>query len=525
MAAPFIPGVFPQFGSNAKGGSVFDATYPPKWVIIARQLTKLHCEYFREYFDALRARTIVVERGYVDRDFLEDFAAYYVRCFPSYRKTCTRLHFFARPFSLRAFRRLVRGELAPLTITQLQQDYLGFVVVKPLPRTVIGRTCLRTYAHANGRRQFPATRDYEPNLFGVPLKVSTLAFQEQDSVVAACATSALWSAFQSTGRLFNHPIPSPVEITKAATRGLALASRVFPNHGLTVEEMAHAIQDVGLDALPVNVYDDATLTSTLYAYLMAEIPVVLGVSLYSTEAAGPARHIDDHAVTVTGFSLGKTCPAPMNGLLLEAGRIDKIYVHDDQVGPFSRMVLDGQKVIVPQTLGAAAEERDSLHTSWRCLSLTTGAPAPCRAVPFLALLALYHKIRIPFQVILDEVWRLDAILRGFEVTSEPLCWDVRLMRLNALRTEILSGTSLDPSQRQSVLARSLPRFVWRATARSGGAPMLDVIFDATDVEQGSLVLTCLEYDTTLGDAIRLIAGIPGLDWAQIGSRVMDWYRS
>jgi hypothetical protein len=39
LAAPFIPGVFPQFGSSSKGGSVFDANYPPKWVIIARQLT------------------------------------------------------------------------------------------------------------------------------------------------------------------------------------------------------------------------------------------------------------------------------------------------------------------------------------------------------------------------------------------------------------------------------------------------------------------------------------------------------
>ena len=39
MAAPFFPGVFPQFGSSSKGGSLFDANYPPKRVIIARQLT------------------------------------------------------------------------------------------------------------------------------------------------------------------------------------------------------------------------------------------------------------------------------------------------------------------------------------------------------------------------------------------------------------------------------------------------------------------------------------------------------
>ncbi|HUU55604.1 MAG TPA: hypothetical protein VMY87_11860 [Armatimonadota bacterium] len=35
-----MPRVFPQIGSSSKGGSVFDADYPPKWVIIARRLTQ-----------------------------------------------------------------------------------------------------------------------------------------------------------------------------------------------------------------------------------------------------------------------------------------------------------------------------------------------------------------------------------------------------------------------------------------------------------------------------------------------------
>jgi hypothetical protein len=50
---------------------------------------KLHAEYFREYFAEIEARTIVVEQEYVDHDFLEDFAAYYARCFASYSRYCT----------------------------------------------------------------------------------------------------------------------------------------------------------------------------------------------------------------------------------------------------------------------------------------------------------------------------------------------------------------------------------------------------------------------------------------------------
>lgn len=130
----------------------------------------------------------------------------------------------------------------------LQQNYLGFIVVKPLPMTIIGRTCLVTYPKEGGKdRYFPIIRKYNVNLFGINLSVKSLAFQEQDNVVAACAASALWSVLHGTGILFQHSILSPGEITKEATKQLPIETRTFPNKGLSVEQMAHAIQSVNLD--------------------------------------------------------------------------------------------------------------------------------------------------------------------------------------------------------------------------------------------------------------------------------------
>src|SRR5438045_8345947 len=54
----------------------------------------VHDRYFEDYFAAIGARRILVEHDYIDHDFLEDFAAYYVRCFKDYARKCTRLHFF-----------------------------------------------------------------------------------------------------------------------------------------------------------------------------------------------------------------------------------------------------------------------------------------------------------------------------------------------------------------------------------------------------------------------------------------------
>ena len=72
---------------------------------------KLQSRYYEHYFANLNAQTIVVEAPYIDHDYLDDFAAYYVRCFHPYERTCTRLHFFTDAFDDGLLTGLLRGEL------------------------------------------------------------------------------------------------------------------------------------------------------------------------------------------------------------------------------------------------------------------------------------------------------------------------------------------------------------------------------------------------------------------------------
>ena len=209
---------------------------------------KAHAQYFESYLKAVDAKTLLVERPYIDRDFLEDFAAYYVRCFPPYERACTRIHFFKESFTEKDFESCLSGKGQAVSKETLQAAYLGFVVIKPLPKTVFGRTCLTTYP-PNGHRHFPTTRRFDAHLFGITLSIAqSLPFQEQDSIVAACATSALWSVFQSTARLHLHQVLTPIEITRAATHLLPIETRVLPNRGLSTQMMAHAIKSVGADS-------------------------------------------------------------------------------------------------------------------------------------------------------------------------------------------------------------------------------------------------------------------------------------
>jgi hypothetical protein len=488
---------------------------------------KLHTIYFEEYFREIGAATIVVEREYVDRDYLEDYASYYVKCFASYERRCTRLHFFSRAISKCDFDELLKTNGASLNGSQLQQDYLGFIVVKPLPKTLIGRTCLKTYPFS-GRRHYPIVRSYQANLFGFPIRVETLAFQEQDSDVAACATSALWSVFQGTGKLFQHRIPSPAEITKAATEAEPSQSRSMPaTEGLSPTQMARAIRVIGLEPFYVGAGDADVIKTTAYAYLRGRVPLILGLALFDGAPRQHQRLKGKHAVAVTGFSLGHATAAPhgKTGFLLEASRIDKLYAHDDQVGPFARMEFDG--TMEDFEVAGNPIRSWSLKTSWKRSDGALGM----RAIPTMFLIPLYHKIRIPYESAERIVRTFDAILTHTGKTvlgGQRFTWDIYLSLGSDAKSEIISEGSLLGEPRQIFLTTPLPRFLWRARARLGSQVAFDLFFDATDIEQGRLLVHILEYISQVSDAARLAANdsqVQDETRADPVHNVFEWFRS
>lgn len=467
-------------------------------------LRKAHRRFFEGYLAQLGAQTIVVEPVYTDRDYLHDYAGYYVSCFHAYKRTTARLHFFDKAFDLTAFTKLLTGDLSQLTALELQDAYLGFIVVKPLPKTVIGRTCLRTYPLDAGRRHFPVVQEYFANLFGIQLKVSSLAFQEQDSVAAACATSALWSCFHATGKYFHHPILSPTDITKAALVSLPTTdvpdTRAFPNRGLSATQMANAVNAVGMDPQIVGAKDEHLVKSTLYAYLKGKIPVLLGIVLIDYDVNNVQhrmKSMGQHAVATAGYSTGAPAPVPYGaGFKLYASRIDKLYVHDDQLGPFARMSFKS----LPGSEWAMSTEWESERG------------AEVIAAPKIMLLPLYRKIRIPFEIVHDTILELDGLLEAvraqfFSGNDRPE-WDIYLTTVTDFKSETLAGTNGLGKDALLALRTALPKFLWRVSATCGGVPCCDFLFDATGIEQSSLLLLAKIYSADLMTMLQALAANP-----------------
>ncbi len=463
---------------------------------------KNHCHYFKAYFESedIDAKTIVVENGYIDKDYLADFSQYYLSCFKHYSKTCTRLHFFNQVITEEYFSSSLSGEIENAGVF-LQEHYLGFVVVKPLPETIIGRTCLKIYGSDSGRRHYLGITQNNVSLFGFNLTVDSLPFQEQDKAVAACATSALWSAFHATGHLFQHPILSPSAITAAASKYAPLDSRYFPNSGLNAFQMASAIRNVGLEPYKVNAQSEFVFKTTLFAYLKAGIPVILGFDLLNGSSG---ERIGKHAVAVTGHSIPEEdASSDFNDFPLDALKIDRIYVHDDGIGPFARMNIDKERFV------EGDKQYFSLTTSWMCASDTQ---ACYKAIPEIFLIPLYHKIRIPFQSILNC---LAPLISLFSINHIPktfypngLSWEIYLTTNNRLKSELLEEGSLRGESLKTILVAGMPKYIWRALAKDGENKIVDFVFDATDIEQGAFLSNTIHYESNFESLLRFAAQIP-----------------
>lgn len=468
-----------------------------------------HFSYIEGYLKHEGVTTLLFEFEYTDKDYMEDYSKYYSRCLKPYQKACVRIHAFKSTFEYGDFVALLQKEAPVLNVQDLQANYVGFIILRPIPHTPFGRTCLRAYASGGEQpnRFFPIIRTYKVHLYGIALSVESLAFQEQDKAVSACATSALWSAFQGTGILFHHHIPSPYEITQKATEvAVHYSNRSFPNKGLVPQQIAHAIRSVDLEALLVNVSNSVSFKGYLNAYLRGGIPVVMSMELFPYEVVDEKGNSERrrktsmglHAVTVTGFQMNTLASADeQNSLRLLSSRINKLYVHDDQIGPFAKMEFAAD-TLQDMTLSTkwAEFEKDRRGESYDEI----------RALPKTLFVPVYHKIRVPYAAIYEILENFTNQLYEPVICKSDLVWDIYLTTVSDLKEQIFNRNGyLLPDARYAFLTKTLPKYIWAADAYTEDQMSFSFYFDATDIENGYLFLGSLFYQPPYEDYFRGLA--------------------
>lgn len=476
---------------------------------------KNQLRYLKNYLsdlDSIDCKTIVFENQYVDRFFLEDYSEYYSRCFNRHPRKSARLHFFSMHFNEDEFIDSISDRKND--VARYQEHYLGFVVLRPIPQNVLGRACLAVYdrlvkEHDKYEHKL-VTKRYDVSLYGMKLSVNSLAMQEQDKIVSACATSAIWTFFNSQNHLSGDALPSPSAITKTAQPFETGQGRTFPNGGLNLDQITKCLKSYKLEpsVFPINGILEPDTLFDLKAFVKAMIssgtPVLLAGRVYKcianeedSDGELKVNILGEHLVCVSGYRKIKIADKDTSrGVALSSDFIDRLYVHDARHGPYQRIDM------TPIELGVCKENSNDVVDTVFGLHTNTDSDSSVLEyfVPDYYIVGLYHKIRISEQFARKAVETFSGLLnivermnfRDSSVVSDGV-WDIELVRGSQYKEEVRDAEQLHwigssfSSRKRDFLLQQLPRFMWRLRL-SGDEVATDILIDATEIEVGQVML-------------------------------------
>lgn len=434
-------------------------------------------------------RTIIVESPYVDRHWLEEYTGYYATMLASPQPQAARLHFVECELTTDALMAGIRslcdsGEFEE----RVRSAYQGFAVIRPLASAPIGRTVLRPYGDDPARCYAPAHMKNTVHLAGMEIRFPGLPFQQQDQGVGACATAALWAGLAKVMRNDGCRPVTPLTVTRWATE-----QRSYPAHdGLDLEQMAAAIHAAGYNPHLFQPLDDhGMFLLALKCYLRSGIPVVLRLML-------PDATI--HAITLAGFreASDHDIEVPQGSRVLRSKGIERLYAHDDRMGPYARLSLredDGSLVLklVPLEAGYEHLVEDMTFSE--------------------ALVPLYPKLRLSAEELITFAmecvpWLELLSKRLPEMRLEPW-FELSGRYLESLRRVGLSGERFA----RIVCSVGLSRYVGVLRWTIAHDWFLDIVVDTTDLRRD---------DTALAPLIAVIPADERL-LPELESNRDDWF--
>lgn len=452
----------------------------------------------------LGAKSMISENEYVDNGYLEDFLNYYVGCHEAYPKYCTRIHFFSNRFEHEDFEQslLLQSEHE---VKEKLGEYLGFIVIKPIPMTFIGRTCLKSPTAKFSANSKLITRTYKANLFGLKLEVEAVAFQEQDQVVSACASASIWCLLHG---LKVKTIKSPAQITQAATES-SMVINTFPNLGLSPIEIERALEYFSLRQYAVSpkgqTQDDINqLTQYIRTFIDSDIPLILGAECLGlvdsketekklniteakpTQLMSEYRELGKHAVTVIGYELD--CH----------DKLAKLIVHDDREGPYT--ILEFKSNYQAGKRGKLTALIEQSHL----LDGTIVNNFNCKEIMVYSslIIGVDPRVRIGFDIISRTESKLSTLLNEHLIALQSKCHITTVKPKIRTKTKLVRSSEYKEhikthnyENKTAILTRCFPKFLWIIECEINDENAFDLVLDSSSLPQGqSYICACYKLD-------------------------------
>jgi hypothetical protein len=269
------------------------------------------------------AKGVLVEKGYVDKDYRSTYYNFYAKMGRPYRSDCVRLHFFDGT----VWYDETRTDIS-CSDHRPQDHYFGYIVLRPTIVATLGRSLLSPDMRlgASGRA---IQAIYHVNLLGRRLPIWGFPSMAQHRDIAVCAHVCCWAIL----RYFSETFPQYREYLLHDITRLAAPfdpGGLVPSLGFNVLEAERVFQAAGCFPLLVvkqNSSSDEAFYSQLLAYLESGFPLFVAIPGYS------------HAVVIVGHSWAQSAVSPQATSFHIWPQVETLLTVDDNLLPYATVPL------------------------------------------------------------------------------------------------------------------------------------------------------------------------------------------
>lgn len=454
-------------------------------------------------------QSVVIEKDYIDLDYRAGFARFYYLRHHDTPRRCRRLHFFSC--------QLTREHMKDMPL-EIREQYLGFTVLRPFLSGHLGRSVLSDrflpVIQGIGETFITCKTGCRVNLAGNEIEFYGVPWMEQDRLISACASAALWmaSCYMS---LKYHPefkeYCTP-EITDMATRYSVATGRPMPSTGLRVEQMMYALQEMGYEPVPYEPDSARGAHRTCYRYVESEIPVIIALNFLR----------GGHVVTAVGHTFSpKRKPKIEQYKFGKKGSIsycrtsdftEALIIQDDAGGPFRHLEFVEWDAAVRRGLFRrrgwfSKKQVKELRRKYNCVAVLDRGTETEDVGLLNAVIA-----PLPPGVILGgygaEVRAIYLVLqylasRGISL-SDPLVFRTFLQRSNTLKEAFKPRPNLSRVLSREIRRHTMSKWVWVTEV----ADINELI--SRELAMGQVIQDCASHTATL-ELFDLIAfHLPGI---------------
>lgn len=390
------------------------------------------------YVMDMGAQTAVLEPEYIDADYRDEHSTFWYSTFRQYPAVAARLHFFVE--SPAHFDRA-----APEPSILESGEYLGYIVLRPVPTAPVGRTMIRWNPDdvtPRGAVVLCQAAD-RVNVFGSELDIEAAPFYAQDRRLTRCGHATMMSTAFYYYRYLRGNRVLPGAIAEAASKVLNDQGRAIPSPGVNLTQLLEAATAIGV---PPRVYSlarpEEDPEALICRYLNSHFPVVIF-----------AR---SHAFLLVGY---QRVPAA------DGSHEIRFLRHDDESGPYEWVDL-----------------RVDPHGMWSSVIVPLPTKVHLSGVEAENVGKLFLESALEKSTEPEDI----ALLQRWRDPSRPL----------SLRSAVVTSNSLKATVKDRLLAAPvgasyqfahMSRFVWVVeltdrSMRDAGEPcvLAEVVIDATD---------------------------------------------